>query len=235
MPDREPDQPLGDAGARAPLGAELDVRGVRRQRDERLHAAEARARGGPDAARPRLRRAASPPPATSNASSGPKPERHLARRDRVTRVRSRGRDRTPRHAGMRCQPARQLERVGVRRRDPQRQRLEAALDQPAATSGRGNRAEHLAHLPHRRRSSRAEPSDRARQQVAVAADRLGGAVHHDVGAERERLLADRRGEGVVDASSAPCACASPRPRRDVDHAQVGIGGRLDVEQPRARA
>ena len=39
-----------------------------------------------------------------------------------------------------------------------------------------------------------EPAD----HVAVAAEVLGGGVHDDVGAEGERLLQRRRGEGVVD-------------------------------------
>ena len=40
--------------------------------------------------------------------------------------------------------------------------------------------------------------DRAADHVGVPAEVLGRGVHHDVGAEPERLLEVRRGEGVVD-------------------------------------
>ena len=40
--------------------------------------------------------------------------------------------------------------------------------------------------------------DRAEQDVAVTGEVLRGRVHHDVGAQRERLLQQRGGEGVVD-------------------------------------
>ena len=47
-------------------------------------------------------------------------------------------------------------------------------------------------------SSSSFSDERAAEHVGVAAEVLGGRVHDHVGAERERLLQVRRGEGVVD-------------------------------------
>ena len=52
--------------------------------------------------------------------------------------------------------------------------------------------------PMRSASSSSSVADEAADHVAVAAEVLGGGVHDDVGAERERLLERRGGEGVVD-------------------------------------
>ena len=80
------------------------------------------------------------------------------------------------------------------------------------SNGAGHRADRVlqeAELARRARRRRRghEPAD----DVGVAAEVLGRRVHHDVGAERERLLQVRRGERVVD--DAPRARARGRSRR----------------------
>ena len=52
---------------------------------------------------------------------------------------------------------------------------------------------------------------RAAHDVGVAAEVLGGRVHDDVGAELERLLQVRRGEGVVDHQQRPGLAGEARP------------------------
>ena len=73
----------------------------------------------------------------------------------------------------------------------------------------------------------------AGQQVGVAADELGGAVHDHVRAEGQGLLQQRRGEGVVDADDRPGAAAGGAQRGKVGHLEQRVGGGLQPEQVRA--
>ena len=72
---------------------------------------------------------------------------------------------------------------------------------------------------------------RAADDVAVTAGVLGGRVHHDVGAERDRLLQVGRGEGVVDDEQRTRLVGDGRDRLDVGDAEQRVGGRLDPDHP----
>src|SRR5665647_580133 len=65
--------------------------------------------------------------------------------------------------------------------------------------------------------------------VAVAAAVLGGRMHHDVGAEGQRLLEVGRGERVVDCQNGPGLVRDRRERRDVGNTEQWVGGRLDPD------
>ena len=72
--------------------------------------------------------------------------------------------------------------------------------------------------------------------VRVAGQVLGRGVEDDVGAQRQRLLDERRCERVVDdqdglLAACPVCCREPvGDRSDVDHAQVRVGGRLQPDE-----
>ena len=72
--------------------------------------------------------------------------------------------------------------------------------------------------------------DVAGEQVAVAGQRLGGAGHHEVGAERQRLLPKRCGGGVVDDQAGAAAAADHRQPVQVDD----VERRVDRASRRAR-
>src|SRR5690606_6266620 len=71
--------------------------------------------------------------------------------------------------------------------------------------------------------------------VGVAADVLGGGVHHDVGAERERLLQVRAGEGVVDHQERVVLVGQFGERGDVGDVEQRVGGRRDPDHARVLA
>ena len=64
---------------------------------------------------------------------------------------------------------------------------------------------------------------RAADDVAVPAGVLRRRVHHDVGAQRDRLLQVGRGEGVVDDEERAALVGDPRERRDVGDAEQRVG------------
>ena len=68
--------------------------------------------------------------------------------------------------------------------------------------------------------------DVAGEQVAVAGQRLGRAGHHQVGAQRQRLLPQRRGGGVVDDQPGAPAAADQRQPVQVDDVESGVGRRF---------
>ncbi len=69
-------------------------------------------------------------------------------------------------------------------------------------------------------------------QVAVPGEALGVACDGEIGAQRERLLADNGGERVVDGDERALLVGSQRERGDVADIQPGIAGRLQPEQRR---
>ena len=66
----------------------------------------------------------------------------------------------------------------------------------------------------------------------MPAQRLGAAHHRDVRAEREALLAQRRGEGVVHRHQRARGVRGGRDRRDVAHVELRVRRRLDPHEPR---
>ena len=69
--------------------------------------------------------------------------------------------------------------------------------------------------------------DRAAQGAALAVDVLGGGVHDDVGAEFERPLQHRRGEGVVEHDLGAGLVREVAHRLDVDDVEHRVGGRFE--------
>ena len=76
-------------------------------------------------------------------------------------------------------------------------------------------------------------ADDAAQRIGVAAQKLGGAVQHQVHAQLERVLVDGRGKRVVGHHDRAGACAGRGQARDVQHLERGVGGRFQVEHPAA--
>ncbi|MET3800160.1 hypothetical protein ABID70_000115 [Clavibacter michiganensis] len=72
----------------------------------------------------------------------------------------------------------------------------------------------------------------AAEHVGVPAEVLGRGVHDDVGAERERLLEVRRGEGVVDDDRGAGRVAEVGERADVADLHQRVARRLDPQDLR---
>ena len=71
--------------------------------------------------------------------------------------------------------------------------------------------------------------------VGVAADVFGCRVQHDVGAQIERILQERRSEGVVHAGEDAAFAGDRAHCFEVHDIKHGIGRRLDPEQSSVRA
>ena len=103
----------------------------------------------------------------------------------------------------------------------QHPRLERAEDSP--------RQQPL--VVHCRQQLRLAAGHVARDEVTVSGKRLGGAGHHEIGAERQRLLPQRCRGGVVDDEVRSPAVADPGQPVQVDHLECRIGrglGQHDV-------
>jgi hypothetical protein len=70
--------------------------------------------------------------------------------------------------------------------------------------------------------------------VAMAVEVLGRAVRDEVGAELDRALQVRTGEGVVDDQTSVVAVGEVGRRPQVGDAHHGVGRRLDEQHPRRR-
>ena len=67
----------------------------------------------------------------------------------------------------------------------------------------------------------------------MAAQKLGGAVQHEVRAQRQRILVDGRGEGVIDDDRRPGPVSRAGEAVQVHDFQRGIGGRFQVKHAAA--
>ena len=67
----------------------------------------------------------------------------------------------------------------------------------------------------------------------MAAEEFGGAVQHQIGAQRQGVLVDGRREGVVGDHDGPDRVGRGGQTRDVQHLECRVGGRLQVDQPAA--
>ena len=135
---------------------------------------------------------------------------------------------------LREQP-RHLQRAGTLRAHAQRERGEAASQQPAI-EWRERRTRHALPLaqPLEHRSGLAHRHD-AGEHVAVTAEVLGGAVHHDVDAEVEWPLAHRRRKGVVADDERPGVVAEGRELLQVRDVEERVRRCLEPQQTRAAA
>ena len=73
----------------------------------------------------------------------------------------------------------------------------------------------------------------ARAHIAVTAEILADAMHHEVGAVRERPYEDGRGKRRVDHEDRPGRMRRTRQRRQVGDVHERVGQRLDVEDLRS--
>jgi hypothetical protein len=78
------------------------------------------------------------------------------------------------------------------------------------------------------------PTRAPADDVAVAAQGLGQAVHDDVGAQPQGPLQERRGEGVVHHDGQARRVGLARDLFDVDHLDRGVRRALEHDQAAAR-
>src|SRR5690348_10841486 len=153
---------------------------------------------------------------------------HLAARDLVASMRLEPWIKDFRHTGMRSQESSDLEGAGVLLPDTQVKGLHAAQQQVRRhgfEAGAVDLAEMIDMVDQRLGSA-----NNAAKRVSMAPEELGRAVHHQVGAQFQRTLVDRRSKRVVHDYH----CADTMSRRsqpgNVDNLDGGIGGSLQVEE-----
>jgi hypothetical protein len=132
------------------------------------------------------------------------------------------------------QPPDELLGVGLRTLQPDVQGAQPTQRQPGLEGPR-RRADHVATLLEHVVQLVVGGGESAHQDVAVPGDELRRGVHHHVGAQRERLLQQRGGKGVVDDDVRAGLVRRVRDRRDVGHLQRGVGRRLQPDQRRVVA
>src|SRR5262245_708586 len=71
----------------------------------------------------------------------------------------------------------------------------------------------------------------AAKTAALAVDVLGGGIDHDIGAELQRLLQDRRGEHVVDDHAGAGAAGDLGYGRNIDQVERRVGGSFEEHGP----
>ena len=132
-----------------------------------------------------------------------------------------------RHLRVALQPRRHLERALVLRRHPQRERLDATLEQEAGVGvGAAAQVDELVpDLLHERRAA----GHAARDQVRVAVQVLGRAVDHEVEAHLDGPQVDRRREGAVDEGGEAVRARETHDALQVGHLQPRVGERLHVD------
>jgi hypothetical protein len=119
-------------------------------------------------------------------------------------------------------------RVLLGPRNPHRERLDSPQEQPGVERGQ-DRPDRLLGEVDLLSENRVGDDHGAADQVVVTAEELGGAVDHDVGPQRERLLQERRHEGVVHDRQDPAVLGDPRHLADVRDLHQRVGGGLDKQ------
>jgi hypothetical protein len=227
IPSDRRTKPSGDADLRAPLRRHRRVRRVARLGHQRLHAAQA------GRERRQLQRAHEPRRGGTAAaqlhSHHPAEAVQHLRGERVVRVRGQARIVDARHLRPRLEPRGHLGTVAVVALHAHGQRLHAALQQPGGVRVQ-RRPPHPRPLA-RRRDPRRAPRHIPGRDVAVAAQVFGGAVHHHVGAVRQRPKVQRRGEGAVRHHRRAVPVRRLSHGGQVGDAHQRVGRRLRVHQP----
>ena len=136
--------------------------------------------------------------------------------------------------GALTEAAYQLLGVGLRALDPQREGAQSAQREPHL-EGPGDRAEQVAAPLEHVVQLVVARDDGAHQHVGVAGDVLRRRVHDQVDTPLERLLQDRRREGVVDDHVGACLVRRLRDRRHVGDLHRRVGRRLEPDQGRVLA
>ena len=135
----------------------------------------------------------------------------------------------PGHLRVLLQERRQLHGVGLGALHAQAQRLDAAQHQPGLVRVHGA-AQVEVHLAQAGQHCRILGDDDAGHHVGVAVDELGHAVQHDVRTQLQRVLQERRGEGVVDDHQRAVLVGDRGAGREVGQLQGRVGRRLEVDQ-----
>ena len=174
--------------------------------------------------------AATAPPATSNDSIAPNPSICAAARWCPGSSGSPG-IAHPRHGRVRQQPPGQFARRFLRAGQPDRQGSQPAQRQ-VRLEGTRDRTRQLLPASHPGQQIGIGGDHQSQQQVRVAADELGRAVHHQVGAELQRPLQQGSGEGVVHDDQRAAFAAEPAQRGQVGDVHQRIGRRLQPQQVR---
>jgi len=228
--NRHPDQALADADA-GPLDA--DVGHLAGVLDQRFDAAEAFGEQEKLRAFHNLFRLLEA--ILHRERNHPGVPRHLSLRDLMPQVAGKTRIENLFHGGMPHQELRDCLRVLAVAIHPHGQRLQPAHGQPAIERA-GHGAGRVLLILQEGPKVRIVAGDRPAHHVGMPAEVFGRAVHHQVGAERQRMLQIRGCEGVVDDEERGRALRLRNfgDGSDVRDLEVGIGGRLDPDQPRVR-
>ena len=159
--------------------------------------------------------------------------RHLPLRDLVAGICRQSGEVHATDDAVRLEGARDRFRVVGVALHPQLERLEPPKREPTVERRR-DRAGRILQELHRLEDGRVPGEHGALHEIRMAAEILRHAVHDDVGAERERLLEERRGECVVHDEQRARRVRRARHRGDVVNQQPRVGRRLDPDQPRLR-
>src|ERR1700683_997152 len=229
--DRQAQQPVADAEARAILARQAGVRGRRRARQERVHTAQAWRDDREGHARGELVGAAGGPLELEAQHATEALEQALGAL--MPRMRLEPRIVHLRDGGVCGEELRDGKRAVILEAHAQGERLHAALEQEgrvrieAAAEVIGAMADAL----DRGCASRHRPGD----EIGVAVQVLGGAVQRYVKSGRNGQVVDRAGEGVVDDRYQAVCAREFNHRLKIGHLEQRIGHGLDVDGARVGA
>ena len=157
---------------------------------------------------------------------------HLLRGHGVARVRRQARIVHAFDLLLRGQKIPDRARIRAVHRHARAQRAAAAQDQPGAERGQGGTGDVQAMRGFGEQHVAFREHQRTAQHIAVAAEVLGGRMHRDIGAQGQRALQQRGGEGVVDHRQCAGGMRDLHQRSDVADLHARIGRRFDPDQRR---
>ena len=139
-----------------------------------------------------------------------------------------------RHLRQRVQKRGERLRVFLRALHAHRQRFDAAQNQPTV-KWRERRARGFQNKAQFFRNIGAAAHQQAAQRIVVPAKIFGRAVHHNIGAQRQRILQKRRQIRIVDNQQQPVRVRLLRQTRNIRDAHHGVGGRFNKHRFRRRS
>ena len=158
---------------------------------------------------------------------------HLAPRQRMLRVAGKARIVDPLHPGVALEEAGHRDRIALVLAHAYRQRLQSTKHEPRI-HGTGDAAHRVLQVCQPLAQVLPIDHQHAADGVAVAAEVLGRAVDHDVGAQRQRALEERAHEGVVHHYEGAVSMRDGADGADVHQLQPRVGGSLDPDHPGLR-
>ena len=136
------------------------------------------------------------------------------------------------HGGVVGQPGGDHGGAGAHPLQPHLQRLKPAMHQEGLERPR-HRAGHPPPVAHPCHQARIAARDMTEQHVGMARRRLGVGGHHQIGAQVQRPLQQRRHRGVVGNHPRPRRAGAGGDGGDVDHVQPGVRRGFQVDHRRA--